>query len=723
MFACSLAAAADVVYASEVATPDPSDSKLEEIVVTAQRRTENAQDVPIAISVVSGEQIADAGIQRITDIAYLVPGVQYNPANGSGFQIRGVGTQIYDYSTEQAIGVVVDGVVMDMPRNPGFNDLGDISHVEVLYGPQGTLFGKNSSAGVINIVTKSPSLTEQSADVSVNYGQRDDYYATANFNVPLSPIAALRVSTFAQGENGFGYYTVLNKRLGDYEELGGRAKLLIMPSDTFDFMIIGDYTRYSDNNAALAGALLSSPTITAESTAYGAPPGPNNYNNADRDESTTDYDLKGLSLTANYHLGQYTFTSVSAFREITSNGYAPLDFAPTYNFITDNHGSIFAQKASEEVRLSSPGDQFFNYVIGLYFNKYYNSATQTQAGTLGASGLPPNTFLSTVDGQGQFHNDIISRALFSQGSLNFTDQLKLTLGVRYTSDYNQANFNYNTNYKTWYNYIGVSPIPNPSNDSVSQDKVTYRIAPEFKVTPNFMVFADYATGYKGPGVAFLSGLTQPYQAETVESYELGFKSEMLDHRIRLNVTAFHEKFSNFQAQNIEFINGGPVFLIVNAGGLQSKGGEAALNFQAAPNLSFNAGLSYADTEFTNYVLEGAQIAGEPLTNAPKWSGNAGMNWQQSVGGGYQVTTDLNYAYRSWALSTSGDPSSVIHPYGLMNFRALVGPDKGKWTVGLYGRNILNKFYAVSINDYPNGQSQSFVNDSKRTIGVQGNFKF
>jgi iron complex outermembrane recepter protein len=719
------ALAATAVQGQEAPAPNASDTSatLEEIIVTAQRRSEKSQDVPIAMSVVSGDEIAAAGIQHVTDLAYVAPGVQYNPANGSGFQIRGVGTQVYDYSTEQAIGVVVDDVVMDMPRNPGFNGLGDIDHVEILRGPQGTLFGKNSSGGVISVTTKRPDLTTESGDASVSYGLRDDFSAQMNFNVPLSDITALRVSAFTQGQEGFGRYTVLDERLGNYTEEGARAKFLIKPDDTFDVMLIADYTHHYDNNAALAGALLSSPTLVAESTLYGAPPGPNNYNNADSHESTTTYDVGGVSGTVNYRFSNYTLTSVTAFRAINSNGVAPLDFVPTYNFITDNHGVIVAKKVSEELRLSSPGGQFFDYVLGLYYNKYFNDATQTQAGTLTVPGLPPGTFLSTTDGQAEFHNDIKNKAVFGQGTLNFTDSLKLALGGRYTDDNNGAQFQYNPHFVTYYTYIPAAGVPTPPTDSVSKSNFSYRIAPEFKLTQDIMLFADYATGYKGPGIAYLSGLAQPYKSETVKSYEVGVKSEWMEHRLRVNVTAYHEKFTNFQAQNIEFVNGGPVFLIVNAGGLESKGVETEFAFQATQRLSFTTGAAYSATRFTDYILEGVQLAGEPLTNAPKWSGTAGTNWLQPIGNGYQVITGLNYAYRSSALSTAGDLTSVLHPYGLLNLRSDFGPEGGKWTVGVYARNLLNKFYAVSINDYPNGQSQSFTNDSQRTVGVQASVKF
>ncbi len=196
---------------------------LPEVVVTAERRTENSQRVPVAIQTIDAKAIAAAGYTSVTDLQFLAPGVQYDPTQGSAFQIRGVGSESFDFSNAKSVNVVVDDVVMDGQRANGLIGLVDLSHVDVLMGPQGTLFGKNSTSGVIAVTTGAPQLGVTSLRASASYGEHDDRILNATANVPLGQSAALRLSAFDQAQDGFGRNVTLNKDVGATDDTASAA--------------------------------------------------------------------------------------------------------------------------------------------------------------------------------------------------------------------------------------------------------------------------------------------------------------------------------------------------------------------------------------------------------------------------------------------------------------------------------------------------------------------
>jgi len=239
------------------------------------------RNVPIAVSVVQGADLNKTNYRDVTDLQYVVPSLTFDPSNGGGFQIRGVGTQSFDFSNEQGVSVVLDDVVMDAQRQAGLYGLNDISQVEVLRGPQGTLFGKNSTSGVIAITTKNPVLKELSGDGSLSYGERNDRNVYGSLNIPLGDISALRVSAFEQGQDGYANFTVLDRKLGTYKEAGVRVKLLIAPSSDLEILMIADYTHHWDDGHQQAMLISAPPSLAAASAANGAAVGVANFNNAD----------------------------------------------------------------------------------------------------------------------------------------------------------------------------------------------------------------------------------------------------------------------------------------------------------------------------------------------------------------------------------------------------------------------------------------------------------
>ncbi|HMA50930.1 MAG TPA: TonB-dependent receptor plug domain-containing protein, partial [Magnetospirillaceae bacterium] len=334
---------------------DAGSDGLDTILVTAQYRQEDQQSVPISITTVSGKTLENSGYQSITDLQYLVPGVQYDPTQGANFLIRGVGLQSYDFSFEKSVSVVVDDVVMDAQRDNGLIGLEDIAHVDVLMGPQGTLFGKNATSGVISVATNNPVLGQWQAKTYASYGERNDHTVNGTINAPIGDTMALRLSAFNQGQDGFGDYTTLNEKLGTVREYGVRGKLLFQPNDRLDITVAGDWEHHWDSSirTAVSGAPAA---ITADEIALGVTPGRTNVNTADSEAGSIRFDEWGTSVRAHYMVGDDTLTSISAYRGTTFVNAAPVDLVPTdlYAYSTYSVGFLNSEKLSQEFRWASP---------------------------------------------------------------------------------------------------------------------------------------------------------------------------------------------------------------------------------------------------------------------------------------------------------------------------------------------------------------------------------
>jgi iron complex outermembrane receptor protein len=705
-----------------------SSDRLDDIVVTAQRRNENLQNVPIAITVVQGEDLAKSNFQQISDLQYLAPSVQFNPGSGGTFQIRGVGTQSYDFSNEQSVSVVVDDVVIDTQRDPGLIGLVDVQQVEVLRGPQGTLFGKNSTSGVIAITTAKPVLDEWSATVSASYGERNDRDVTGIVNIPMGATMALRLSAFEDGQDGYGRDTVYDTRIGTFHEEGARAKWLFEPTEDLEMLLLAEYAKHTDNSVPILTS-ASPPTVAAVAAA-GTAVGSNNVNDADPYTASIDSQSEGVSLRVNYKLGAQTLTSISAYHRFTTVGDAPVDAAPTALYLPINIDVIHTNKISEEIRLASPTGQFLEYVAGLFYDRLSLNSTQQQWGTLGST-LPDDVYLAVTGAAGTNTNEDLfnstneSKAVFGQIKLNFTNQFNLSLGARYTHDDNGQSFGFVT-IPTSFVTVPLFAAPALSSGSVSHNNISYSIKPTYAFTPNLMAYLSYATGYKGPGVAFVSSIYDPYKAETVKSYEAGVKSEWFDQRVRLNADIFREDYTDFQAQTLVFLpGGGPgVYIIGNAGGMRSQGVETDITFRATSSLSLNGGITYAHSYFTNYVDGTSTYTNFPLTYAPRLEGNVAADYRFPVSSQYDVTAHANYSYRTQVYTVIAEPYSIVPGYGLLGGRIGFAPHSGPWQVGVYGRNILNKHFSSGSEQLGGvGTLSSTSLDEFRTIGVDARYSF
>ena len=462
LYGCCTAAFATVANAQTQTAPPPATgtSATGDIVVTAQRRSESLNKVPIAITVIQGDALRNVNATRLSDIQQFAPSLQYTdtPAQPS-YQIRGIGTEAYDYSVEQAVGIALDDVNITLPRVNPLNLIADIDRVEVLRGPQGTLFGKNTTAGLISITTKKPQLGVYSDEGHVQYGSRGEVEAYDIVNLPISDTLAARFRA--------GYETshspirnLAGPSIPDRRDYNFNGKILWQPTDRLSVYAIGDYQKsHGDSGTATIRSYSAAPgTQYAPGKYYGAPygaPYAGGYGfiqkiltgygivaGPDNDETAIDADnlhtskVYGGQLSINYELaGGANVTSVTAYRKEINDTNLEVDQTPL-PVLDDNSTNLSAYQLTQELRIASPTGSRFDYVAGLY---YYHQRTHVAAIQAGTLGLVPNDSPIILQpnlsgGQDNTLVDSKSYAAFGQAIYHFTDRFRVLAGARVTQD-------------------------------------------------------------------------------------------------------------------------------------------------------------------------------------------------------------------------------------------------------------------------------------------------
>lgn len=719
----------------------------DEIIVTATRREARLQDVPISVTAVSGEALADSGLKEVSDIQYLAPNVTFsatNPvSNGGGYQIRGVGTQTYDSGVEQTVGLVIDGVVIGLARDPGATGFADIERIEVLRGPQGTLFGKNSSAGVIQVITKKPELDFPSMSLNLKYGERNERVVQASANVPVSDTVALRVSGYANGQDGAIPYVLNDTRaVGDRKNNGIRAKLLWEPTYNLSFLLAGEYQTAFARDGAIIQSLGSSALYNSQFAAFPVQPGPDVYLSYMDGDWTADTSLYAGSLEVNLGLGHHTLTSITAYRQLETLQLSDIDASPA-NVFNNSDGGVDSNQFTQELRLTSPSGERLEYVLGLYYYRTENAGYATQYGNYyGLFGVP----VVVGGGRRDATNQVRSLAAFGNATFALTDEIKLIGGMRYTNDRNHGT-------------LVVTPLPFPAvplgtlpdyDGTVKADNLSGKVGIQIEPSRDVMFYATYSTGFKGPAIDGTGGVIREVKPETVKSWEIGAKTSFLDGKGTFNLALYWSNFRDFQAQTFDTTVTPPAFYLSNAGMLRARGVEVETSFRVTPALRLSASGAYNDATFRDYdgvcypgqpispvVGEGCYVVpgttttvanyrGYRLPNAPKWSYILRANYEQPVGDDLEIDASANWAWRSKTQAVIGDPNAEVAAYGLLNGTIGIGAEDGSWRIGIYARNLLDKrFYAPYaagvIN--PDGYAKIVMPEAFRTIGGTLSFQF
>lgn len=743
---------------SELAESEPT---IHEIIVTGTRRESNLQDVPVAIDVVGADEIRTAGVNNPSDIEYVVPAVTFNPAIGAGFLIRGLGSQSFEYNLEKAVGVVVDDVVQGLPRSIGLSTLTDVERVEVLKGPQGTLFGKNATAGVIYMVTRKPELDDFSASGSLRYGSKNETVVEANVNLPTSATTAARLSAAYQQRDGYLPNRFTGVDGGSYQDVALRAKFLWQPTEDLQVYLLGDFQDHKDEGTNTLETITSWPTPTSpippNSTtlldfgallgAYGVQFGPDNRAYVDNDPTTQQIRQKGIQGTITYNLGDFTLTSITAYKKQESGNRTDGDKTPT-DFNKYNVGELEAQQFSQEVRLNSPVGGFIDYVVGAFLWDQDVEALENQGGLRGRTDLPPNTYVGTDGGTQNYTAKSNSLAAFGQANLHFTDWLTAVVGGRYTDDEVGGSYFYSDDPR--FNFVGAHPAD--VSREAKADDFTYKATLQVQATDYMMFYGGYAQGYKAPAIGTSAGAAREVAPETVDSYEIGMKSQFFDQLLTLNLAVFKQDFENMQTTTIVFRPDGNFEVVLdNARGVESKGVEADIALRATDDLTFTARYSYNPVEFKEFLTTCYRgqpvnatpgpgcyrpgpgsatvndVTGLPSVNAPKNSYNLGFSYTPQIGDALRGFVNATYTHRSEAWTVAGDPNTILPEYGILSGNIGVGTLDGKIRFSLYGRNLLNEEFPIRIRSLSFSGAGSyrttFSRESERSVGVRLDYAF
>lgn len=422
------------------------DAAGQDIIVTAQRREENVQKIPVAVSVVGGSALERTNATDVSDMAKLVPSVTFSAGNelrNNSIRIRGVGTDVFSTGVEASVSTVVDGVVLQRPGS-AFSDLGDIERVEVLRGPQGTLFGKNSSAGVINVITKAPNFSRFEGNVSALVAEDNEYRLNGAVSGPLGDQAAFRLAGFYRTQDGISRNLFDGQDINGQKAWGVRAKLEVRPTETLRMLVQADFSKLNANCCALPLRIASNNPRTLPT---GTNVGPNNRDVNNDVNPFVKQKNYGASFTADLELGAFTLTSISAYREFENLSDVDLDDTQA-RFVPSNFNIETSRTTTQEFRLTSPKSETLDYVVGLYYfgGSAYNFLDRRGL-NIGAVATinPDGTIVPTIPGDqarltGSSTVDVTNLSAFGQANLHLGNKLTLTGGLRYLDEKQRLRF-------------------------------------------------------------------------------------------------------------------------------------------------------------------------------------------------------------------------------------------------------------------------------------------
>jgi iron complex outermembrane receptor protein len=723
---------------------------VETVVVTAEKRSENIQSVGMSISAFSGDQLERDNVSSVDELAPYVPGLTINQANNnrnSQIIIRNVGTSGTNAGTEPDVGVFLDGVFIPV-AGPIYGELTDISTVEVLRGPQGTLYGRNTPVGAINITTRAPSQTTEGM-IDLEAGNYGEARAKGYFGGGITDDLAGRASFWIDTNSGYlkNLYTETN--VDQTTQYGGRGRLRwTLDSDT-TFDVTAYYARIDANNNSgvqvnplgpggivygyrpIPTSFDTSPFVIAQNATNPSHPyvvpGKWEVNSATaaQDDTTT----WGVSAQASRNIPAIdaTLSDILAYNsyldDAPNQGPGGLPLAIAINLQRDFTGST-----SNELRLVSNGTHFIDYVAGVYL--FHQDLNYTAAVTILDQAnrvFPSGGMLSPGDHSNTYYTQTTnSAAAYGQATVHITDKLRGIGGLRYSyshkdSTIDQSVINLATGGAVSPAFIGVVGSGGTLYGKITGHSLTYAIGGQYDVMQDVMAYATMSSGFKDGGFNSRSATALPYSfdPETSLNYELGAKTSWLDNHLVLNVDIYRMLVHGYQ-QSTQLPTG-TGFVINNAGNFRTQGVEADLQAHPLEELTLNGTLSYANSVITGDAERGTCVTTYPfagstpppgaapftdsthkycnydglkLPNAPQWQWSIGGRWEQHWGQtSYNWFVSASIAARSSTyLDPTLDPRSFEGGYALLSANWGFEPDSGNWMIQFWGKNLTDQRY-------------------------------
>ena len=761
---------------------------LEEVVVTAQKREQSIQDVPISITAISGESLQANIVQDVYDLRATVPALEVRgvdpPSQGAAFAIRGLGSSVFNMGFEPTVGTFIDGVYISRSGLVASSDLLDLDRVEVLKGPQGTLFGKNTTGGVVHFITNKPSFDEVEGFAEVTYQEYDQVRVRGVVNVPVQDNFAARFA--ASWHNGDGYLDNANgDDINDRDRFTIRGQLLFEPDDDLSVRVIVDYSEVDENccwpvrntNNPL-NAFVNVPLAAAIGSNVIDPPDVDNLRVAANGDLIFDAEDFGISGEINWKLGDITLTSITAYRDYQDLNTKDNDFTGVDMLInTDTLPEVSI--ISEEFRIAGVSEDIgfarsLDWVVGFY---YANEKVQRTREFVWGSQITSFPFFApglfgNVPGRAffdEFSHDVDTVAGFGHITIDINDKLSLTGGVRYTSDDKSASHRGQTGIPSApFNNLPLAVVHD--FDATREDsEATGTASIQYRVTDNVMGFFTYSRGFKSGGISLNrdaagnalgfghpvfgcppGGVPVPaspfcafapsdptFEPEFADHYEIGFKSTLFDGRMRLNASLWKTEFEGLQLQTLRPDGS---FQVTNVAGATSQGAEMDVNLAVNQYLDVFFSAQFLDADFDDGVPALSPglpaMGGQDIPFASDITGNVGANLNLPLGDtGMSLFLNGNLFFRSEYFSfTEPDPARVQEAYELLSLRGGVSSSDGKWEVAVWCRNCTDERYKYSDFAIPFDGSILAPPGSPlgtlwshygapRFVGVTGTFRF
>lgn len=701
--------AAGALFSSSLLAADVSPTgTLEEITVTAQKRESNLQETPVAVTAFTGAMLEQSGIKQVQDIAQIAPSVNMSKNYTTTIiTIRGVSSRGTGTADDPAIAVSQDDFTIQRPFGLG-DTIYDLERVEVLRGPQGTLYGRSATGGAINFIANKPQ-DDFAGRVSFGYGNFDAVTTEGMLNVPLSEKVAIRGSFSTERRDG---YRKNEARGGatpgdDANSQSGRLQLLFKPIDDLSILLRGDITKLGGIGPTTSGFAPIRTVNGAIDFSYQPPLDKNGMPHGFPNQQL-DLTIKSIQTKVNYDLPWFSITYIGGYRESDFENLRDLNgIAGAENYFTFRENPL---DQSHELRISSNGDGRLTWQTGLFYfnedNEQYNTWQNYEVVPIRYNQIGATT--QSVD----------SKAVFGQAAFEIIDNVKIEAGMRYSEDIKDQR--------------GTSVTPTSTTNAfghVSSNVKTYHGGINWEITPENMVYAKYDTGFKPGGFGNIPGEFYSFEPEYVDSAEIGSKNRFFDDRAQVNISAYRYEYSDQQVNTSVSATGGAAGFTktINAGESEFWGVELESLFQITPVDRFNLTVSWLDAEFKELCTAVAagvctqSFAGKHPVQAPTWQGSAGYEHEFQIGQATLTARVQVHAESASFLLVQNYPSSRIDSYTRSDAYLTYAPVDGKWSLQAYVRNIEDSVVITAANTNFNYYSYGLA--PPRTFGARLTFDF
>ncbi len=716
--------------AAETSAPAPEVTVIDDIVVTAQRREQSSQDVGAALTVIGGKDLNEKGVSVVNDVENLVPNMEVDSQFGSGqpsFRIRGIGTREYSSNNASTVGIYVDEVAHPYTITTQ-GAMFDIARMEVLRGPQGTLYGRNTTGGAVNIITNAPTA-ERRAGFTAEYGSYNRYKVEGYVSGQIAPGMLGRLAAVTEQGGAWQYNRDTGEELGDRDKTAVRGRLTweaapdvtvdlaatyqVDKSDGLGFRLRAPYTVFdgsvtypADTARRITGWKLSEAMAAVSGRALGSKPGRDN---------------DGLDLSARVRadLGWATLNTVTAYQTFSRSEYNDWDGTSAAESDVYFYNDIKA--FSQEARLSNQVGRL-DWMVGAHY------ADESIEGGFYTEFRGANRNLINTP----YDQSVEAMGVFTHNSFALTDRLNLIAGLRYENE--------DRSLTTTGTRRMNAPVGPEMTYKTSLSEWTGRFGLEYDLADNALLYASVARGVKSGGFTTYNGQSQtPFKPEIVIAYETGIKSDLFNKTLRFNGAVFFYDYEDQQIQGTEYSREtGQLGKITNVPKSEIYGGEIELTWMPVEGLTISQNFGYKKGKYTEYfaidaaatnaanpvdgpwdVIISNDRSGEPL-QFPKlnYGGSVAYDWRMA---GYAFRAETNYNYRDAIYNAAS--TSVLPSYWLVNANLSMGPSDADWRASLWALNLLDTKYEETRNNFNGGARPTSSPNQGRTVGVRLSMDF